>query len=290
MGVAAANCLKLGINPATFSQPNPQVQTITGGNPALQPETAHTYTFGTVIEPSFMKNFAVTVDYWHTRIANEINTLDTQDILTNCYNSPGLTNSFCSLIAPRDSAGQLKTVFAIDENLGELKADGLDIGGNYLVPVGDNDSFTFVTDFALSISFLEQLAPNGPFIDFNGYNNFLGNPQVGYPRVRNTSSATWNHGPISITYSFQYFDGMKFYPGTTYNATSTRAFYSNEVFFHNIEFNYRYKKFNFVTGIDNFLDKDPPFAEDGATNTNLGVYGVDNSIGRYFFIKTQYKF
>ena len=155
---------------------------------------------------------------------------------------------------------------------------------------GDADSFTFVTDFALSIGFVEQLAPNGPFINFNGYNNFLGNPQQGFPRLRNTSSATWNHGHFSFTYSLQYFDGMKFYPGTAYGPGISRAYYSNEVFFHNIEMNYHFKKFNLTVGIDNFLDKDPPFAEDGATNTNLSVYGVDNSIGRYFFIKTQYRF
>ncbi len=290
VGVVAANCLSKGINPATFSQPNQQIETIQGGNPALLPETAHTYTFGTVIQPRFIKNFAVTIDYWHTRIANEINTLDTQDIVTDCYNSPGLTNSFCSLIAPRNGAGQFTTVFSPYQNLGELRADGLDFGGNYLVLAGEKDSFTFATDFALSIGFIEQLAPNGPFVNFNGTNNFLANPQAGYPRLRNTSSATWNHGQFSLTYSMQYFDGMKFYPGSTYSPTLSRAYATNEVFFHNIELNYHFKKFNLVVGIDNILDKDPPFAQDGATNTNLGIYGVDNSVGRFFFIKTQYKF
>ena len=290
VGTAAANCLKQGINPATFSQPNSQVQTITGGNPALLPETSHTYTFGTVIQPRFLKNLAVTVDYWHTRIANQIGSLDTQDILTDCYDSPNLSNSFCSLIAPRTGSGQLSTVFAINENLGELRADGLDFGGNYLLTAGDDDTFTFVTDFALSIGFIEQLAPNGPFVNFNGYNNFLGNPEEGYPRLRNTSSATWNHGRFSITYSMQYFDGMKFYPGTDYGPGLTRAYYSNEAFFHNIEFNYRFKKLDLVFGIDNLFDKDPPFAEDGSTNTNADVYGVDNIIGRFFFLKGQVKF
>ncbi|MFK5088463.1 TonB-dependent receptor domain-containing protein, partial [Klebsiella pneumoniae] len=78
------NCVAQGINPATFSQLQGQVPTIQfKGNPHVLPETARTYTIGTVMTPRFLPGFDFTADYYHTRIANTIGSLDTSTILSN---------------------------------------------------------------------------------------------------------------------------------------------------------------------------------------------------------------
>lgn len=286
-GVAAANCARQGIDVANFAQPNAQVQAIAGGNPALQPETARTYTFGTVLTPRYIPNLGISVDYWRTKIDHQIGAVDVQTILNNCYNSPGLTNSFCSLISPRTGLGQLGTISDINQNLGTLRADGLDVGGSYLWLINDVNSITFTTELAFTFLYTQQFVPNGPFINFNGYVNLGSNITQGFPRIRDASSVTWNHDRFSFQYRLQYIDGMRYYPGTQYGPGISRDYQTNEVFYHDIEASYRFKHLILIGGIDNLFDRTPPFVPNGSANTSPSVYDV---VGRLFYAKAQINF
>ncbi|MGX9105313.1 TonB-dependent receptor domain-containing protein, partial [Escherichia coli] len=92
---------------------------------------ARTYTIGTVLTPRFLPGFDFTADYYHTRIANTIGSLDTSTFLSNCYNSVNLSSPFCAQVAPRDSLGQLTLVNSPTQNLGETRTEGLDFGLGY---------------------------------------------------------------------------------------------------------------------------------------------------------------
>jgi hypothetical protein len=72
-----------------------------------------------------------------------------------------------------------------------------------------------------------------------------------------------------------------------YGPGITRDYKTNEVFYHDIEANYRFKKVNLVAGIDNIGNRQPPFVPDGSSNTATYIYDV---IGTYFYVKTQFKF
>ncbi len=73
-----------------------QLRSQSGGNPALKPETAKIFTIGTVLEPSFVKNFTVTADYYYISLDQTIGTIGASTILSGCY-FRGIS-AYCDLI------------------------------------------------------------------------------------------------------------------------------------------------------------------------------------------------
>lgn len=110
----------------------------TGGNVALKPETADTYTLGFVFSPKALRQFSLSVDYYDIKVKNIIGTLSPTLILSQCLNSG--STFYCGLIN-RDSTGSLGTTagYISNSNLnsGYLKTSGLDITANYRLNLSD---------------------------------------------------------------------------------------------------------------------------------------------------------
>jgi len=279
-----ANCLKQGVNPATFTQIGSQIQTIVGGNPNLQPETARTQTISVVLSPPFVPHFVVTLDFFRTKIENNISSVDTQDIVNGCYESAGLSSVFCKDINPRLGTGQLSTVVGTNENLGVQRTEGLDIGASYSYATQSYGSFSFQNDATYVFKFQQQNLPNGPFIGLNGtigtslYSN-------GYPRLRDNFSVDWRYNDFQFGYRLRYIDGMLYYPLLT---PSQVAYYkAPAIFYSDIVLTYDWRDFRFNLGVDNLFNKSPPVVIDTTTNTDPSVYDI---LGRVVYLKATYNF
>jgi outer membrane receptor protein involved in Fe transport len=284
----AAKCASQipGYNSATFAQlGNGQVQTITGGNPNLLPETARTETIGLVISPPFIPTLNITADYWHTKIENSVGSLDTQDILDGCYT--GVNPQFCSLIAPRAAQAQLSTVTAINENLGVTRTSGVDIGASYTYTLPAYGSITANDDFALLLNYLQQNVPNGPFINYAGLQQLSGATPTAQPLHRNVFNIEWNFDDFSVGYQNRFIGHMGLYPESSYTAGVQLATGAPYVDYSDVHLSYIHANLQVTFGIDNIANKAPPFLPDGATNTNVSVYDV---LGRVFYLKSSYKF
>ncbi|MGI4794367.1 MAG: TonB-dependent receptor domain-containing protein [Janthinobacterium lividum] len=288
-GVVAANCAKkISSYSSSFVQTAAgQVPTISGGNSALQPETARTYTIGTVITPRVVPNLAVTVDYWHTKIANSIGTLSTQYILDECYESANLSSPLCSLVNARTAAGQLSTVNAYYTNLGETRTSGINFNLDYLIRLRGHNVINISNEMVDTISYLQQAVSGGPFLNYKG-RVVEGLYGTAYPTIRDTLTGTFSHGPFSFSWTTRFIDHMTVNDGSTDLTATTATYYkTNEVFYHDIMGTYNWKKIQFIGGIDNLFDKTPLLVVDGSTNTDPNVYDV---LGRYFYAKLQFKF
>ncbi len=95
-----ANCIADGIaNPDAF---NSRLSTIavlgvSSGNPNLTPERSKSFNIGAVIQPRWLKRFALSVDYFQIEIENRISPLGLTDVLGACYDSSDFPNSpFCN--------------------------------------------------------------------------------------------------------------------------------------------------------------------------------------------------
>jgi outer membrane receptor protein involved in Fe transport len=278
------NCLKQGVNPATFTQIGSQIQTIVGGNPNLQPETARTQTVGVVFNPPFIPRSALTFDYFRTKIANNIGSVDTQDIVNGCYESDNFSSPFCKFINPRLGTGQLSTVVGTNENLGVERTEGLDIGANYTYVTQGYGAFTASNDATYVFKFQSQNLPNGPFIVDNGT---IGTSlySQGFPRLRDNFSLDWRFGDFQLGYRMRYIDGMLFYPLLT--PSQVASYRTPQVFYHDIVGTYDWRNFSFNVGIDNVFDKSPPYVNDTTTNTDPSVYDV---LGRLVYVKITARF
>lgn len=286
-GNVMAYCQKQGINTATFDQPNSQIPVITGGNSKLNPETARTYTIGTVITPRWVPGLRVGVTYWHYTVKNMINTLPTQYIVDGC--ATGSSPSQCQFINPRNAAQQLTTVENVYQNVGGLRTSGIDFDLSYRLRVTAVDTFTLSNNFQQLVSYLQQNEPGGQWNNYAGRLIYQGYG-AGMPRVRDYATATWQHKNFTFTYMMNYTGGMKWNDGTT--DVSCKEFYyckTPGIFSHDVTVGYTLNRWNFLAGVNNILDKKAPFVADGTTNTAAQMYSSE-IIGRYVFLQAGVNF
>jgi iron complex outermembrane recepter protein len=135
-----AQCVNAGVSAAQYGHITPnsaqQYNGLTGGNPALKPETALTTSFGLGWTPSYVPNFRAQFDYYDIKIENVIKTVGADTILAECTQA-GL---LCNLIH-RNSAGSLwlsNSGYVTDSlaNVGQLEEKGVDVDLSYAFDMG----------------------------------------------------------------------------------------------------------------------------------------------------------
>ncbi|MFS3135525.1 TonB-dependent receptor plug domain-containing protein [Gluconacetobacter sacchari] len=290
-GAAAANvmayCSKMGINTATFEQPNSQIPIVTGGNAKVSPETARTYTIGTVLTPRWTPGLRIGVTYWHYTLKNMISTLPTQYIVDAC--ATGESSYECQFINPRNTANQLTTVENVYQNVGGLRTSGIDFDLTYRLRLGLHDVLTLNNNFQQLVSYLQQNEPGGAWNNYAGRLFYQGYGS-GQPRVRDYATAAWTHDRFTFTYMMSYTGGMKWNDGT--NDVSCQQFYyckTPGIFTHDVSVSYHQGRWNVMGGVNNILDKKAPFVADGTTNTSAQNYG-ELIIGRYVYLQAGVNF
>lgn len=136
-------CQRTGVTPAQYGNilgnPADQYNTLGGGNPILEPETADTLTAGIVWTPPSIKGLTATLDYYDIEITDTIGSLDADSIINTCLNTGDPL--LCSLIN-RDIAGTLwltQDAFTVttNQNIGSLFAEGVDVSAGWLIGLGN---------------------------------------------------------------------------------------------------------------------------------------------------------
>ncbi|WP_284369036.1 TonB-dependent receptor domain-containing protein [Algimonas porphyrae] len=204
---SAAACANTGVTAAQYgSVPDViagQTQSLTGGNPLLNPEVSDTYTLGLVFTPTFVDGLNITVDYFDITVEDFINAgIPSQTVLDNCLATGDAT--FCSLIT-RDALGSLNSGQAgvgfqsTNINIAELSTSGFDVQVGYqfdLAGMGAENAGDFALQYAGT--FTEEFN----FVPFPGdagtdCAGFFGNacdvantPVV--PSYRHRAIFTWN--------------------------------------------------------------------------------------------------
>ena len=173
-----ALCVATGV-PAgaigTGSIPSPsagQIQTTQGGNPNLDPEKATTLTLGAVFQPTFLRNFSLSVDYYDIKVTDAISSPTVLDVIQGCY-SPAFNPTFSRAVAACDGVGRNAVgrldgaavdtpgVFLASSNQGVIKTSGIDATLNWRTTFGQvgfnysiNGNYTFESKFqATPVSF-----------------------------------------------------------------------------------------------------------------------------------------
>ena len=138
-------CIAQGVPIGNGVTPNPagQYNGLLGGNPDLDPETATTKTLGVILQPSMLRGFAFTVDYWNIQVKDAIQGFGADAILNACVTQSTSASNIspaCDLIN-RDAAGSLWLTpngYVVDtpNNEGKVKTDGFDFNGSYSRGIG----------------------------------------------------------------------------------------------------------------------------------------------------------
>ncbi|WP_231621742.1 TonB-dependent receptor domain-containing protein [Sphingomonas sp. 37zxx] len=300
---SAARCALTGVTAAQYGRiiecPTDVCSAQGGGNPALKPEEADTYTAGVVLSPRFLRRLSLSVDYFNIRVKDYISSIPASLTVSQCVTTGD--PFFCNLFKrdPRSGVlfGEQGYVISTTQNTGALSTSGVDFGLNFAQPTGIGRF-----DVAMVGTWLEKLE-NQPLPGLGSYDcKGLFGPTCGQPSPewRHQARLTWtdldNFGSVSLNW--------RHIGGTSLTNNTTDPFLRGPAYVINAQIpSYDYfdlalsarvsEGVSLRAGINNLLDKDPPaiaaglLSSFGNGNTYPGVYDV---AGRSFFFGATAEF
>ncbi|MFL6855249.1 MAG: TonB-dependent receptor domain-containing protein [Sphingomicrobium sp.] len=225
----AAICVAQGAPVGTIGAiTNPtaaQANIVVGGNLALKPEKATTWTLGVVFVPDFLPKFSASLDYYNIRVKDVIGAATPGDLIGACFGNitaASATNPDCLIIRRNPITGGLDGdpattpgLFGPTTNLGELFTDGVDLIANYKTDVGFGDlALSFVGNWTRNSEFNSNVAnPDSFFRECAGFYSvncsFAGSIQ---PKLQFSQRTTLTMGKIDLSLLWRWIDGVKYEP------------------------------------------------------------------------------
>jgi iron complex outermembrane recepter protein len=309
---SAAQCARTGVTAAQYAAGSVpqgtagQLSQLTGGNTALKPEQAETYTFGINFTPSAIPHLTGSLDYFHIALTGEISTLPAGIILSNCANTGNPL--YCSQIVRNPNTGGLT---------GATIA-----GGGYIVQTNVNIGAALVSGVDAQLDYKLDLPPGFGAVNFdmNGsyLQHFTSTPYVGAqtydcaglfgltcqtvnPRwhhiFRTTWQTPWN---ISASATWRFIGSVKEdqnsgEPGLYGSAYSGGYDYFNAKIpaynYLDLEATWNVNKILTIrAGASNVLDKDPPLINTTIAPAGQNTYPTYDMFGRQLFAAFTAKF
>ena len=212
------NCRRLyGNNPANCDPPydSVQIQGFQSGNKDLRYITAKSWGYGAVWSP--INNLSLKADYYHIKIADEVNSYSLSTILqreADCRlgvtvqgNPVDINSSVCQQFLSQVSrnplsapvgGGNLNSVTTVPINISRESVSGITASGQYRWDAGRFGDFTFNADYAVQTSHLKQTFPGDDPLDLlrtNSYGNQF--------KTIGALAVTWDIGKWSTTAQYQ---------------------------------------------------------------------------------------
>ena len=283
------------IRDPSSAQPN----TTTGGNLALKPEQATTYTLGVVLQPPMIPGLSVTVDYYNIKVRDAITTPTAQDAINSCFtglSAASATSLSCTQIRRNPGTGSLDGdagttggLYLGLSNLGKLETDGIDLGVNYRRRIGAATlSLSFQGNWTNHSKF--QATPtsaNRECVGFYSANcGYTGSIQPEYSWNQRT---TVNVGPVDLSLQWRHISSVRQEPlDIVANGPAFGTFGKIPAFdYFDTSARFRVKPhFELTFTVSNLFDRQPPLVggnigtvQFGSGNTYPSTY---DALGRRF--------
>ena len=297
----AANCHSDGV-PAVYNfEYRASIGYLSGGNPSLKAETSDSYTVGGVFQPTFLPGFSFSADYYNISVNDVITAPSAQNVLNACYDAGSLNNQFCALFARYTGAGagpagevtgQIlnNSLHLIPLNFAKLQVSGIDFDLGYDHQIGRIGHLSVHGVYTRALQNNSYLDPTDP----GRYDQTLG--ELGDPKNAFNIEASLKTGPVTFGYKFRYLGQMV--PGSWEDAHSVQGRapqnadaypiqYYKPVTYHDIRLEVDVnKKYNMYLGVDNLLNKLPPY---GLTGAGAGS-AIYNNLGMFLYAGFVAKF
>ncbi len=300
-------CLAQGVPSAligSYTYGSSSVQGTTGSNATLTPEKANTYSIGVVIAPSFnssmFRNFQVSVDYYHIKIADAVGTLNLTDILPRCFNSDGVsnptyssTNAYCLRIQRDPSGGAITSSQQGLFNFATYTVSGIDTQVNWRFGLDALGASPRAGKIAINsiVSYLKDYKVAGllgsPTLNYAGSIGYdPGTGDISHPKWKANTGVTYSVGGFSGTVRWRYIGGMKHVDQVVNPAATTPGVSAYSYF--DLDAHYAFNDhFSIGAGVTNLGDKAPPYVNSAALRTDSALYDI---IGRTWFVSGKVKF
>jgi iron complex outermembrane recepter protein len=295
-----ALCIATGVPAASVGSPgiqaNAQIEGLFGGNPDLQEEKSTSYTFGTVIRPSFIPKLNITVDYYNIKVNNVISAAGggVNNILDLCYNTiQNAADPICQLIN-RNSDGAIESPFVVqatNANLANLAVSGVDAQIDYSIPLGfglAGDASTLKLGFLGTYTLSNDTTPLSSLPDdviecAGKFGLNCGDPTAKY---KWSARMSYIDGPLTASFSWNHLSSVRDDDDDTDFSVEKLGAYDNFDLSFSLDVN---DNLNLTAGVNNLFDKRPPIIGDNQeqANTYPGTYDV---LGRDLFVAVGFRF
>jgi outer membrane receptor protein involved in Fe transport len=185
---------------ATWGGQTYQVTIFSGGNPAIKPESADTFTAGVVFQPLFIPGFSASVDWYTVNISDAIATVGTNEVARRCFaeNDP----QFCALVTT-DPAQDGKIILVGNQyvNVAQSRVQGVDaeLGYRSDVKLFGGDEQLGARVFMSWLLDRSDVGATGTVTRFDGLTGIA--PDTGgpgqFPKLKVTGNVNYRNGPFS---------------------------------------------------------------------------------------------
>jgi outer membrane receptor protein involved in Fe transport len=275
-----------------LNSPAGQYNFLQGGNPALGPETADTWTYGVVLTPTFIPGFTASVDYFDIDVVNIIGAVNPTDIERLCYAGDvtqcnrivrNVNNGSLWISAPGAGFGS-GYIESLNTNIGGLSTKGIDINVYYRTEIAEGWGAISIN---LVGTWLDELTTDtglGLKFDCKGfYGSSCGTPN---PEWRHRLRVAWElpiedwNPEVSVTW--RRYSAVKLFGGgrpTNLGGKFDAQDYIDIGLTATIM-----KGTEFRFGINNVFDRDPPISDLVGTTGNGNTFPQTyDAFGRYVF-------
>ena len=299
-----ANCqadLGANLNDPAYQQianSSYSLEILSGGNAALTEETSDSLTLGVVFQPRWVPGLAITADYYDITVDSVVASPSAQAIVNSCYDLPSLDNQFCALFerfqgpgrGPNSEAPGEILVQSLEQtplNFAKRQRRGIDFDVSYRTELAEKtflNTRLFYTHVLKTSNFQDPTNP-----DFE--DRILS--EMGDPVDEFVFDVDLTFDELTIGYGAHYIGPMltasyeTFFPLNGDDPQNADAFPFEEypeVLYHDIRVAWQVggvdgdRPFEFYAGIDNVLDKKPPFGLGG-----LGTSAIYDVWGRRYY-------
>jgi iron complex outermembrane recepter protein len=204
------------IQSPTASQANSTV----GGNLALKPEKADTYTFGVVFQPEFVPGLSVAIDWFDIKVNDAISAPTPGDAIAVCFGANpttppagASTTENCTRIRRDPSTGNLNGnpattagLLLPTTNSGTLTQRGIDLTANYTRDLGFADlSLGFVGTYNKDSKF--RAIPESINRECVGF--YSANCASIQPKYQFSQRTTLGFGDVDVSLLWRFLDSVK---------------------------------------------------------------------------------
>ncbi len=295
-----ALCVSLGVPSALindFQFGAAQVFALTGGNPDLEEETADTYSFGTVLQPTFqspwLSNISASIDWYQIKVADAVGVLGVGNGIRYCFNDGGNNptfdpnNYYCTLQDRGTNDGYMINPRQPLLNLGQFNVTGIDLQLDWRLHLGDVgllDEGQLSVSSAISYlnSFEIQALPGAPTYDYAGTwgTAIEANAGQAHPEWKASTSVTYSRESWNVGLRWRHMSEMINSARVTSPTSTARGVDAYDVFDLNARVTLPYDTSLRFT-VTNLFNEAPPQVGDVR-----GTYDAQNydTIGRYYTV------
>ena len=262
-----------------------QVTSLSGGNPALKPETSEQYGVGIVFSP--IKSITASFDFFDIKIKGLIAAPSAQEIASGFRRG---AQGYAALVDV-NGADEITLIRQLAGNVSSLKTQGLDVDvrwrenvGGGRMDLGLNGTYTSKYDLVNTSGELERSVATTVRTD--------GAPLVAAAtgvilKWKHNLTAGYTYGKTSATLTQRYYKGYEDAPDLEGN----RHFVPGQSLFDLVLSYSGIQSLKLSLGVRNLLDKDPPlFINNGSQfQSGYDVYQYDPR-GRFVYVTGTYKF